>query len=1083
MSSTPAPYDRQASFTSFQTPDAPTVGQDLEAEFNEIELALDETQARLAEIQRDDGRLANESVHPDSLSKAVRAILASRNGLIRGDWVAATQYAIGDVVGNAGITYLAAFTHVSTADFNVDLVNGRWLQISGGTGGGGGPIAIGDVTGLTTALAGKASTTATYLTTGSEVGLPNSSRLLGRAGDITLTVTSGTAELSLPSVGVAPGTYSNATITVDSRGRVTSAASGGGGGGGEVNTASNIGVGAGIFSSKVGVDLQFRSLFAGSNVAISADGSTVTISAPGPVLSASSLLGRGDSGSGLQQQITIGSGLQMIGTTLSAIPGGGIALNDLSDVDLGLLPGSGPIHAVLAEDRTLPGTWFRLQLNSYDLADFNLYVDVDDNFENFEGKVPSYDRATNKWTTKFPNPVWTEHSGSTLTLAPIHRFKAIQLTNTSGCTVTVPSDDLVPQWPVNDAVWFYIDNASGGALSFATAGSATIESPGGVISFSTRRAIIKLVKRAANTWVIDSVSSGGGAVTSVNGQTGIVTLTSNNIDHSNGGGSASRTTQAKLRDTASLLDWGAVGDNVTNNATAIAAAEASSYANIYVPEGTFYFNASQQTLTKNYSGPGRFRDTSSSWAPGNMTWMTSRPVSGSGLDIEYYFSGDNSRVNTEYFLLGASGNNLRLGLTERYNESVTTPHFAVFQNFSGWSGTSCRLTVQANAGATSVTVNSADGLAIGQTIGFNDANDNITDTRTITNIAGNVVTLNSALSNTYVIGSRVTRGTRTMNPYYYTQMVHRGGGDAYIHKARVEVAYTPVAGQDHIFFTATGGMFGGDLVASTSGVFLTAQEFQCNDLGNDVGAVGAIYNFNRANATGARGAFWSGILLKSEGSQAMDNGIGLIGKFKVGLDMAQANADFGANKCAIGLKSQDRIYFNNSSTPMGEYSLIGNVIGNSHLSWTGSAFQFVSGGTTALTFDAINATFSNNVRVPTGGRFVVNGSTNTAYIDHDSVNDRMRFFTQSTERMRMGAGGVLVNGAFFVTGATRLEQVTTLVAPGGTSSGVILSNWATTTGAGSIQNGGGQALPANAALYIPFNIDGTNYWVPAYTRA
>lgn len=54
---------------------------------------------------------------------------------------------------------------------------------------------------------------------------------------------------------------------------------GGGGGGGEANTASNLGTGVGIFAGKVGVDLRFKSLIAGSNVTITSTGTDITINA------------------------------------------------------------------------------------------------------------------------------------------------------------------------------------------------------------------------------------------------------------------------------------------------------------------------------------------------------------------------------------------------------------------------------------------------------------------------------------------------------------------------------------------------------------------------------------------------------------------------------------------------------------------------------------------------------------------------------------------------------------------------------------------------------------------------------------
>jgi polygalacturonase len=58
----------------------------------------------------------------------------------------------------------------------------------------------------------------------------------------------------------------------------------------------------------------------------------------------------------------------------------------------------------------------------------------------------------------------------------------------------------------------------------------------------------------------------------------------------NGAGAVARTVQSKLTDTINVLDFGAVGDGVTNNTTAftlaIAAASAANTA-LYVPTGVF----------------------------------------------------------------------------------------------------------------------------------------------------------------------------------------------------------------------------------------------------------------------------------------------------------------------------------------------------------------------------------------------------------------------------------------------------------------------------------------------------------------
>lgn len=49
------------------------------------------------------------------------------------------------------------------------------------------------------------------------------------------------------------------------------------GGGGEANTASNVGGGASVFQSKVGVDLRFRSLVAGAGISISQTATNLVI--------------------------------------------------------------------------------------------------------------------------------------------------------------------------------------------------------------------------------------------------------------------------------------------------------------------------------------------------------------------------------------------------------------------------------------------------------------------------------------------------------------------------------------------------------------------------------------------------------------------------------------------------------------------------------------------------------------------------------------------------------------------------------------------------------------------------------------
>lgn len=138
--SQPTPYSRLYNFTDYQTvnPTKPLPATNLDAELNAVELTLDETLTNLAQIQRDDGKLVNQVVTPESLSAATLAIISQGEYNPRGNWAASTAYAVGDLVTYNAATYLCITANTSTPSFATDNSAGYWLLIANGALQGGG---------------------------------------------------------------------------------------------------------------------------------------------------------------------------------------------------------------------------------------------------------------------------------------------------------------------------------------------------------------------------------------------------------------------------------------------------------------------------------------------------------------------------------------------------------------------------------------------------------------------------------------------------------------------------------------------------------------------------------------------------------------------------------------------------------------------------------------------------------------------------------------------------------------------------------------------------------------------------------
>jgi len=131
MSQAPTTYVPDADFSTLAaTPitSAGLPGTELDTEFAEIAAILTATQARLAELQRDDGAVRNGVVGFLAMSADVLAAFASIGSNYRGQWSPGQNYVSGDLVisGIDNYPYLCGEPHTSSASFESDFSAGVW---------------------------------------------------------------------------------------------------------------------------------------------------------------------------------------------------------------------------------------------------------------------------------------------------------------------------------------------------------------------------------------------------------------------------------------------------------------------------------------------------------------------------------------------------------------------------------------------------------------------------------------------------------------------------------------------------------------------------------------------------------------------------------------------------------------------------------------------------------------------------------------------------------------------------------------------------------------------------------------------
>ena len=128
----PPTYTRQYNFNDFATtsPSTPLPGDKVDAELNAAKLTLDELNANIAKIQRDDGKLGNTVVHKDAFDAGALALMSTGSMTPRGSWSAGVSYVVSDLADFNNATYLATAAHTSASAFTTDLAASRWILLA-----------------------------------------------------------------------------------------------------------------------------------------------------------------------------------------------------------------------------------------------------------------------------------------------------------------------------------------------------------------------------------------------------------------------------------------------------------------------------------------------------------------------------------------------------------------------------------------------------------------------------------------------------------------------------------------------------------------------------------------------------------------------------------------------------------------------------------------------------------------------------------------------------------------------------------------------------------------------------------------
>lgn len=368
--------------------------------------------------------------------------------------------------------------------------------------------------------------------------------------------------------------------------------------------------------------------------------------------------------------------------------------------------------------------------------------------------------------------------------------------------------------------------------------------------------------------------------------------------------------------------------------------------------------------------------------------------------------------------------------------------------------------------AESCNVISTEGLAADASVGFGaDQDGPWTDVRTIDDIDGTTIEWSGGLTRDYPMvsgyaGPIMSVGSRTANFPYGVIHDASGGGDNFAYYANVNLDYAKTAGQIEPANAATGSILNGHVTLLGNGIYGTCTELYVESTGGNNSAIADIRVLTRTDDiwTGEP-SYWGGALLSAAGDTPCDWGWALHGKWRVGLDMCEADLTAGS-QAAINLKDSQRIYLNSKGAfaytgGHASYAgnrgnnFYGNYLGDSYIGHGGDYLSLVK-GTSILSLGASTMT----VNVPTelaslySGAFVSSklfniydsGAALRGYISMSNAAgvNSVDIYSGTTYRLKVkDDGSMAFNGSLTTAGAinstTSLSAGTTLSVAGAAS--------------------------------------------------